>query len=108
MYTRKARATRETQLRGRAHDQPEAREGQFGRGGVAERLVLPTKSGNTDGGKEPWFKADAGSDEGVEIGATLRNSGVSRGCEMHTMWQRRENSNVVRGTRRSETGGAGS
>jgi len=60
---------RETQLRGRAHDQPEAREGQFGRGGVAERLVLPTKSGNADGGKEPWFKADARSDEGVEIGA---------------------------------------
>jgi hypothetical protein len=76
MYTRKAHATRETPSRGRALDQPKAREGQLGRGGVAERLALLTKSGNADGGKEPWFKTDAGSDEGDEIGATLQNSGV--------------------------------
>ena len=41
---------------------------------MTERLVVLTKSGNADEGKEPWFKADAGSDEGVEIGATLQNS----------------------------------
>ena len=95
MYTRKAHATREAPSRGRAHDQPTTREGWVGRGGVAERLVLPWKSGNADGGKEPWFKAHAGSNKGAEIGATLHNSGSFRRCEVHAMWKRRENSNVV-------------
>ena len=74
MYTRKAHATRETPSRGRTHDQPEAREGQTGRDGVAERLVVPGKPGNAGGGKEPWFKADAGSNEVCEIGIALGNS----------------------------------
>ena len=95
MYTRKAHATRETLARGRAHDQPTTREGWVGRGGVAEGLVLPWKSGNADGGKEPWFKAHAGSNKGAEIGATLHNSGSFSRCEVHAMWKRRENSNVV-------------
>ena len=73
-YTRKARATREAQSCGRALDQPEAGDGKTGHGGVAERLVVLTKSGNADGGKEPWFKADAGGDKEGEIGATLRHS----------------------------------
>src|SRR5512141_1070215 len=34
-------------------DQPDAREGQAGRHGVTERLVVPTKPGNAGGGKEP-------------------------------------------------------
>ncbi len=34
-------------------DQPDAREGQAGRPGVAERLVLPKKPGNSGGGKGP-------------------------------------------------------
>ena len=34
-------------------DQPETREGQAGRYGVAERPVLPRNSGNADGGKGP-------------------------------------------------------
>ena len=93
MYTRKAQATREAPARGRAHDQPTTREGWVGRGGVAEGLVLPWKSGNADGGKEPWFKAHAGSNKGAEIGATLHNSGGFRRCEVHAMWKRRENSN---------------
>ena len=38
-------------------DQPEAREGQAGFGGVAEGLVVPLKPGNAGGGKGPWFKA---------------------------------------------------
>ena len=45
-------------------DQPDAREGQAGRAGVAERLVVPRKPGNAGGGKGPWFKTDATSGEG--------------------------------------------
>ena len=74
MHTRKAHATREAPSCDRAHDQPNAGDGQVGHGGVTEGLVVLRRSGNADGGKEPWLKADAGSDEGVEIGATLQNS----------------------------------
>ena len=45
-------------------DQPDAREGQAGRAGVAERLVVPLKPGNAGGGKEPQFKTNAASSEG--------------------------------------------
>jgi hypothetical protein len=45
MHTRKAHATREPQGVVR-DDQPDAREGQAGRTGVAERLVVPLKPGN--------------------------------------------------------------
>ena len=45
-------------------DQPNAREGGFGRSGVAARLVVPGKSGNAGGGKGPQFKTDAGSSKG--------------------------------------------
>ena len=34
-------------------DQPDAREGQAGRFGVAERFVVPWKPGNAGGGKGP-------------------------------------------------------
>ena len=44
-------------------DQPEAREGQAGRPGVAEFLV-PRKPGNAGGGKGPQFKTDAIRSEG--------------------------------------------
>jgi hypothetical protein len=40
-------------------DQPDAREGQAGRLGVAERFVVPGKPGNAGGGKGPQFKAGA-------------------------------------------------
>jgi hypothetical protein len=40
-------------------NQPDAREGQAGRLGVAERFVVPEKSGNADGGKGPQFKTNA-------------------------------------------------
>jgi hypothetical protein len=53
-------------------DQPEAREGKTGLHGMAERPVLPRKPGNSGGGKGPWFKGDAGSSEGEEIGVSLR------------------------------------
>ena len=36
--------------------QPDAREGQAGRLGVAERPVVPKKPGNAGGGKGPQFK----------------------------------------------------
>ena len=49
-------------------DQPDAREGQAGRTGVAERLVVPMKPGNADGGKGPQFKTDARRGEDPEIG----------------------------------------
>src|SRR5208282_2563724 len=47
----------------RARDpQPDAREGQAGPPGVAERPVVPLTPGNSGRGKGPWFKANARSD----------------------------------------------
>ena len=40
-------------------DQPEAGDGQRGRYGVAERLVVLKKPGNAGRGKEPQFKTNA-------------------------------------------------
>ena len=51
-------------------DQPDAREGQAGRTGVAERLVVPLKPGNAGGEKGPQFKTDARRSEGPEDWAT--------------------------------------
>ena len=59
-------------------DQPEAGDGQSGRYGVTERLVVLTKPGNAGGGKGPQFKADGESGEVQEIEATLQNSGNVR------------------------------
>ena len=44
-------------------DQLTAREGQVGPCGVTERLVVPRKSGNADGGKEPQLKTNVRSDK---------------------------------------------
>jgi hypothetical protein len=38
--------------------QPDAREGQAGSKGVADRLVVPMKPVNAGGGKGPEFKTD--------------------------------------------------
>jgi hypothetical protein len=47
----------------RARDsQPDAREGQAGLHGVAERPVVPWKPGNSGRGKEPWFKVNVKRD----------------------------------------------
>ena len=51
--------------------QPDAREGQVGPGGVAERLVVPLKPGNAGGGKGSWFKADVEKSESRKIGVSL-------------------------------------
>ena len=48
----------------------DAREGQAGRTGVAERPVLPLKPGNAGGGKGPQFKTDARRGEGPGDWAT--------------------------------------
>jgi hypothetical protein len=69
MYTRKANATREAPMRDQ-DDQPDAREGQAGRTGVAERLVVPQNPGNAGGGKGPQFKTNAASGEGLGDWAT--------------------------------------
>ena len=44
--------------------QPNAREGGYGRPGVAERPVVLRKPGNAGGGKGPQFKRNAGSSKG--------------------------------------------
>jgi len=51
--------------------QPRTREGWLGLDRMAERLVVPVKSGNADGGKGPQFKDNAGSGESREIGLSL-------------------------------------
>jgi hypothetical protein len=107
-YTRKARATREAQSCGRALDQPEAGDGQTGHGGVAERLVVLTKSGNAGGGKEPWFKADAGSDKEGEIGATLRHSRSLQASRTAYHVEAKETLELSSGNPRPATVGVGS
>ena len=52
--------------------QPDAREGQAGRLGVAERFVVPLKPGNAGGGKGPQFKTDARRGEGPGDWATYK------------------------------------
>ncbi len=58
--------------------QPDAREGEAGRYGVAERFVVLQKPGNAGGGKGPQFKTGTESGKTREIGATLANSGKVR------------------------------
>jgi hypothetical protein len=53
-------------------DQPEAREGEAGRAGVAERPVVLVKPGNAGGGKGPRFKTDARRGEGPGDWATYQ------------------------------------
>jgi len=63
-----------------SEDQPEAREGQAGRLGVAERSVVPLKPGNAGGGKGPQFKTDALRGEGPGDWATYQLRWVFRNC----------------------------
>src|SRR5271166_692345 len=84
MYTRKAYATREAPRRGQSEGQPEAREGQAGRPGVAERFVVPLKPGNAGGGKGPQFRTDAIRGEGHGDWATYQLQIVFKNCR----WRR--------------------
>jgi hypothetical protein len=54
-----------------ARSQPDAREGQAGPFGVADRLVVPGKPSNFGGGKGPEFKKDALKEKARESGANL-------------------------------------
>ena len=72
-------------------DQPEAREGQAGRPGVAERFVVPLKPGNAGGGKGPQFKTDALRGEEPGDWATYKLRLVFRNCRWRrTRKQRRD------------------
>ena len=62
-------------------DQPDAREGQAGRFGVAERPVVPRKPGNAGGGKGPQFKINAISGKGQEIGQPINSNNSSESTE---------------------------
>src|ERR1700737_1247014 len=72
-------------------DQPDAREGQAGRVGVAERPVIPMKPGNAGGGKEPQFKTGARRGEGPGDWATWQLRRVFRnGRRRYTRKRRRK------------------
>ena len=72
-------------------DQPDAREGQAGRPGVAERFVVPLKPGNAGGGKGPQFKTDALRGEELGDWATYQLRLVFESCRWRrTRKQRRE------------------
>ena len=74
-------------------DQPEAGDGQSGRYGVTERLVVLTKPGNAGGGKGPQFKADVESGEVQEIEVTLQNSSnMYESCGRRHVLKRRNDS----------------
>jgi hypothetical protein len=72
-----------------SEDQPEAREGQAGRLGVAERFVVPLKPGNAGGGKGPQFKTDAIRGEGPGDWATYQLRRVFRSCRRRCTRKRR-------------------
>src|ERR1700680_2473632 len=63
-----------------SNDQPEPREGQAGRLGVAERFVVPRKPGNAGGGKGPQFKTDEIRGEGFGDWATYQLRKLFRSC----------------------------
>src|SRR5450756_2183282 len=71
-------------------DQPEAREGQAGRLGVAERFAVPLKPGNAGGGKGPQFKTDAIRGEGPGDWATYQLRPVFRNCRWRCMRKLRQ------------------
>ncbi len=92
MWKRKTDVTREAPCCGQAQDQPDSREGQAGRDGVAERPVVPLKSGNADGGKGPQFKTNARSGKGQEIGKPTHTPEMLRDGRKRYMPKRRKNS----------------
>src|SRR5271166_208000 len=69
--------------------QPDAREGQAGRPGVAERPVVPSKPGNAGGGKEPQFKTNAISGKGPGDWAAYQLRRVFRNCRWRCTRKRR-------------------
>ena len=76
-------------------DQPEAREGQAGRPGVAERFVVPLKPVNAGRGKGPQFKTDARRGEGPGDWATYQLRRVFRNCRRCYTRQRRQKPGIA-------------
>src|SRR5687767_4973894 len=76
-------------------DQPETREGQAGRPGVAERFVGPWKPSNAGGGKGPQFKTDAGRGEGPGDWATYQLRRVFRNCRWRCTRKRRRKPGIA-------------
>ena len=75
--------------------QPDTREGQAGRAGVAERFAVPLKPGNAGGGKGPQFKTDAASDEGPGDWATYQLRTVFRSCRWRYTQKRRQKPGIA-------------
>src|SRR6202030_4829927 len=71
-------------------DQPDAREGQAGRRGDAERFVVPLKPGNAGGGKGPRFKTNATSGEGFGDWVTYQLRKLFRNCRRRCTRKRRQ------------------
>src|SRR5260370_35603063 len=71
-------------------DQLDAREGQAGRPGVAERFVVPLKPGNGGGGKGPQFKTNAIRSEGAGDWVTYQLRKVFRNCRWRCTRKRRQ------------------
>ena len=76
-------------------DQPDAREGQVGRPGVAERFAVPLKPGNPGGGKGPQFRTDATRGEGPGDWATYQLRRVFRNCRRRCTRKRRQKPAIV-------------
>src|ERR1017187_4891355 len=71
--------------------QPDTREGQAGRPGVAVRFAVPLRPGNAGGGKGPQFKTDAASSEGPGDWETYQLRTVLRNCRWRYTQKRRQN-----------------
>src|SRR5262249_45051555 len=69
---------------------PDAREGQGGGAGVAERAAGPRKPGNAGGGKGPQFKTNARRGEGPGDWATYQLRRVFRNCRRCCTQKRRQ------------------
>src|SRR6266568_7560314 len=76
-------------------DQPDAGDGQAGRHGVAERFVVPTKLGNSGGGKGPQFKTNATRGEGPGDWATYQLRRVFRNCRRRCTRKRRQKPGIA-------------
>src|ERR1035437_290116 len=75
--------------------QPDAREGQAGRAGVAERFAVPLRPGNAGGGKGPQFKTDAASSEGPGDWATYQLRTVFRNYRWRYTRKRRQKPSIA-------------
>src|ERR1700730_2071930 len=75
--------------------QSDAREGQAGRPGVAERFAVLLKPGNAGGGKGPQFKTGATSGEGLGDWATYQLRKPFRNCRRRYTRKRRQKPTIA-------------